>query len=165
MLNNVRDAVIARLTAAGLSAGAAWPHGAVPAEEGIVRVGVLRAENRSGGFGRYLGLHSDPVRGETEVYGLRCEMTLSLDIYVPLSEADAAGDCLAIFDTAMDCLGSGETGMQLRALRCGAPEPDRDSRMMHLRGEADGSALLVLEGSAGETAAFQDFVLRGELET
>ena len=163
MLNNVRDAVIAALNAAGFSACAAYPHAHAPASGTVVRVSVLRAENRSGA-GNYLGVRNDPERGEQEVYGLRCALTLCLDVYAPLSAADAAGDCLDAFDGACACLAAGETGFCLRALRCGEPAPDRDSGMMHLRGEAEGSALLVLCGSGTEPAQFQDFVLRGEPE-
>ena len=164
MLNNVRDAVITALNAAGLSACAAYPRAHAPASETVLRVSVLRAENRSGSAGNYLGVKNDPERGEQEVYGLRCVLTLCLDVYAPLSSTDAAGDCLDAFDSACACLAAGETGFCLRALRCGEPAPDRDSGMMHLRGEAEGSALLVLCGSEAETAQFQDFVLRGEPE-
>ena len=164
MLHNVRDAVIACLNAAGVSAGAAWPYSAVPARSAMTRVSILRAEDGSDGFGRYLGLRDDPESGPQEVYGMRCRLTLCLDVYAPLSGDDAAGACLEIFDAACAALCGGTVpGLQLRALRCGEPAPDRASGMMHLRGEAEGSALLVLQPAGDAPGTFHDFVLRGEL--
>ena len=164
MLNNVRDAVVSALTGAGLNAAAAYPHSAVPETDTLVRVGIRQAENRSGGFGDFLGLRNDPEKGAVEVDGMRCGVTLALDVYAPLTASDAAGDCIGAFDAACEALAAGLPGLHLRTLRCGSPAPDPASRMMLLRCEAEGSALLVLEGSDGEAAAFRDFVLRGELK-
>lgn len=162
MLNNVLDAVVRRLTAAGLQAGKAWPKTAAGGGT-VLRVGVARAEDCGGGFSRYLGTLEDGETDGREIYGLRCALGLSLDIYAPLSADDPAGDCLAAFDAAADCIGAMGGGFQVKALRCGAPAPDRESGMMRLRGEAEGSALLVAPEGDGQSGTFCDFVLRGEL--
>ena len=161
MLDNVRDAVIAALQAADLSAGAAYPRSAVPAADGMIRVGIAGAEDCSPGFARYLGQREDPEQGTQEVYGLRCGLSVSLDIYAPLSSADAAGDCLSMFDTAAGCIDG--CGIRLKSLHCGEPAPDRTSGMMHLRGEAEGTALLIAVSDSGDDIDFSNFVLKGEL--
>ena len=161
MLDNVRDAVVTALQNAGLEAGAAYPHSAVPASGSVICVGIARAEDCSPGFARYLGVQNDPERGEREIYGLQCLMTVCLDIYAPLSAADGAGDCLALFDTAAGVIDG--CGIRLKALRCGEPAPDRVSGMMHLRGEAEGTALLTAVSDSGDERSFSNFVLRGEL--
>ena len=161
MLDNVRNAVIAALQAAELPAAAAYPRSAVPATESRICVGLARAEDCSPGFARYLGVENDPERGEMEIYGLQCLLALSLDIYAPMSAEDAAGDCLAMFDAAAGVIDG--CGIRLKALRCGEPAPDRASGMMHLRSEAEGTALLVAAADDGDETSFSDFVLRGEL--
>lgn len=161
MLDNVRDAVIAALLAAELPACAAYPRSAVPAADGMICVGIAGAEDCSPGFAGYLGQREDPESGTQEVYGLRCGLSVSLDIYAPLSAADAAGDCLSMFDTAAGCIDG--CGIRLKSLRCGEPAPDRASGMMHLRGEAKGMALLIAISDSGDDIDFSNFVLKGEL--
>ena len=161
MLNNVRDAVVSALQAAELPAAAAYPHSAVPASGSVICVGIARAEDCSPGFARYLGVQNDPERGETEIYGLQCLLSLSLDIYAPLSADDPTGDCLTLFDSAVGCIDG--CGIRLKALHCGEPAPDRASGMMHLRGEAKGTALLTAVSDSGDERSFSNFVLRGEL--
>lgn len=161
MLDNVRDAVIAALQSAGLPADRAYPHSPVPADGCMIRVGVSRTEDCSSGFAGYLGMQRGPEYGEREVYGLRCALALSLDIYAPLSMDDGAGACLKLFDGALPCVEG--CGIRLKRMHCGEPAPDRASGMMHLRGEAEGTALLVSAADSGNEATFSDFVLRGEL--
>ena len=161
MLEQVRDSVIAALTAAGMTAEAAYPHSPVPGGAAKICVGVCRAEDRSPGFARFLGLRETAEQGPEELYGLRCGITLSLDIYAPLSGEDGSGDCLALFDAAAAVIG--DCGIRLTALRCGEPAPDRNAGMMHLRGEAEGLALLLAPDQTEAGCSFQDFVLKGEL--
>ena len=163
MLNKVRDAAIDCLQSAGINAGAAYPHTAVPAGHSVIRVGIVKAADESAGFAGYLGTEYDPERGTRELYGLRCSFGLSLDIYVPLSAEDAAGDCLQLFDRAAGYIGVRSSGLKIHTLRCGEPAPDKTSGMMHLRGEAEGKVLLISENADGEEN-FSEFVLRGELK-
>ena len=163
MLDNLVRAVVCALRDAGLEACGAYPCAAVPATERRVCVGVSYAEDADAGFARYLGVVTDAETGEREVYGMRCGVGVSLDIYVPMGEADAPEVCLAIFDRAADCIG-GMAGFGLKKLRCGAPEPERASGMMHLHAEAEGVALLVAADAPEQGGAFNEFVLRGELK-
>ena len=162
MLTNVIDAVVTALQEAELSAGSAWPKAALQRGECFVAVGVERAEDCAGGFARYLGVETDAETGEHEVYGLRCEIELRLDIYAPLSEDNAAETCLGLFDTAAETI-SALPGLQVKGLSCGSPAPDRETGMFRLRGGVNCSALL-LSTEQGEDGSFTDFVLRGELQ-
>lgn len=165
MLEGVIAAVAEALCAAEIPAGPAYPKSPVDREAEFVRVGVLKAADRSAGLGRYLGMRNDPERGAVEVYGLRCELELSLDVYAPRSAENAALKCAETFDRAAAVI-SGVPGLSVRELTCGAPGPDPDTGMFRLSGGVKCAGLLTVTdsgGSGGETA-FTDFVLRGELQ-
>ena len=162
MLTNVISAVVTALQGAELSAGSAWPKAALQRGERFVAVGVERAEDCAGGFARYLGVEPDEEEGEREVYGLRCNITLRLDIYAPLSADNAAETCLDLFDAAAEVI-SALPGLQVKGLSCGAPAPDRETGMFRLHGGVNCSALLI-STEQGEDGTFTDFVLRGELQ-
>lgn len=162
MLERVIAAVVEALTEADIPAGPAYPKSGVDRSGSFIRVGVAKAADRSAGFARYLGIENDPETGEREVYGLRCEITLSLDVYAPLSAENAALECAALFDRAAAEI-SGVSGLSVKELSCGAPGPDRETGMFRLSGLAQCAGLLVFAGNGGADAAFSDFVLRGEL--
>ena len=163
MLEGVIASVCKALCAAGIPAGPAYPKEAVSAH---VRVGVLKAADKSAGLSRYLGMRNDPERGAVEVYGLRCELELSLDVYAPLDSENAALACAETFDRAAAVI-SGVAGLHVRELTCGAPGPDAETGMFRLSGGVKCAGLLAIaddDGGGSENAAFTDFVLRGELQ-
>ena len=162
MLEKLVGSVVEILSAAGLNAGAAFPKQAAARGSAFIAVGIRRASGRGAGFARYLGVERDPERGETEIYGMRCEVELALDIYAPMSEANGAAACSALFDRAAAAL-DGAAGLSVRELRCGEAAPDRTAGMFLLRGEAACSALLAAAGDDGD-GTFTDFVLKGELK-
>ena len=163
MLENVVTAVADALEGAGISAGPAYPKTGVERDGGcFVRVGVAKAIDTNAGFARYLGMENDPETGAREVYGLRCALELSLDVYAPLSEENAALRCAALFDSAAAAIGA-ISGLQVRELSCGAPGPDRETGMFRLSGRIKCAALLTASGESGAEMAFTDYVLRGEL--
>lgn len=163
MLEGVIAAVISALNTAGIPAGPAYPKEDISAH---VRVGVLKAADRSAGLSRYLGLRDDPERGAVEVYGLRCELELSLDVYAPpdADRENAALDCANTFDRAAAVI-SGVPGLHVRELTCGAPGPDAETGMFRLPGGVKCAGLLTVADDDGGDTAFTDFVLRGELQT
>ena len=166
MLEGVITAVASALCAAGISAGPAYPNSSVTPETAFVRVGVLKAADKSAGLSRYLGMRNDPERGAVEVYGLRCELELSLDVYAPLHSENAALACGETFDRAAEVI-SGVAGLHLRELVCGAPGPDAETGMFRLSGSVKCAGLLTIadsDGGGSENSAFTDFVLRGELQ-
>ena len=162
MLTDIIDTVVDALCAAEIPAMCAWPKTAVEREENFICVSIACAEDCTGGLARYLGVENDAETGSHEVYGMQCAITLRLDIFASLREENPAGVCLQMFDAAAETI-SALPGLRVRALRCEAPEPDRESGMFRLRAAADCTALLLAydSGGAGE---FTDFVLRGELQ-
>ena len=165
MLEGVIASVSSALCAAGISAGPAYPNAPATPDAAFVRVGVLKAADKSAGFSRYLGLRQDPERGAVEVYGLRCELELSLDVYAPLEaeNENAALACAGIFDRAAAAV-SGVPGLHVRELCCGAPGPDAETGMFRLSGGVKCAGLLTIADDDSGDTAFTDFVLRGELQ-
>ena len=163
MLENVVRSVVAALRERGVEASPAFPK--TPAEAGsggFVRVGVTGARDRGAGMARYLGVETG---GEREVYGLLCDMELSIDVYAPPSGDNAAMDALELFDRVSEIVG-GMGSLQVRELSCGAPGPDKDTGLFRLSGAAKCSGVLVFaEEDGGEDAVFADYVLRGVLKS
>ena len=167
MLEGVIASVSSALCAAGISAGPAYPNAPATPDAAFVRVGVLKAADKSAGFSRYLGLRQDPERGAVEVYGLRCELELSLDVYAPpaTDSENAALDCANTFDRAAAVI-SAMPGLRVRELTCLAPGPDAETGLFRLSGGVKCAALLTVAdgGDGNDNTAFTDFVLRGELQ-
>lgn len=162
MLENVVRSVVAALRERGIDASPAFPKTPARAgESGFVRVGVAAVRDRGAGMARYLGVRTD---GEREVYGLLCDMELSIDVYTPPAGDNAALDALALFDRVSETVG-GTGSLQVKELSCGAPGPDRDTGLFRLSGAAKCSGVLVFEEEDGEEAVFADYVLRGVLKS
>ena len=163
MLENVVRDLVAALRERGIDASPAFPR--TPARAGgggFVRVGVAGARDRSAGMARYLGVEAD---GEREVYGLLCDIELSIDVYTPPAGDNAAMDAIALFDRAAEIIG-GMGPLQVKELSCGAPGPDKDTGLFRLSGAAKCSGVLVFaEEDGGEDAVFADYVLRGVLKS
>lgn len=164
MLENVVLSVVAALRERGIEAAPAFPKTPAKAGDGgFVRVGVAGARDRGAGLARYLGVESDMQRGEREVYGLLCDMEISIDVYTPPAGDNAALDALALFDRAAEAVG-GMGCLQVKELTCGAPGPDKDTGLFRLSGAAKCRGLLI-SAEGGEEAVFADYVLRGVLKS
>ena len=164
MLEKLAESAAELLREAGLPAYRAFPREAVERGGAFIAVGIRRASGRGAGFARYLGVEPDAERGGREVYGLRCDVELALDIYAPMDAENGAAECGQLFDAAAAALGAAE-GLSVRELRCGEAAPDARLGMFVLRGAADCAALLVDEsGGDGDGKTFTDFVLKGELK-
>lgn len=165
MLENVVCEIVAALGERGIEAAPAFPK--TPAKTGgggFVRVGVAAVRDRSAGMARYLGVETDGERGEREVYGLLCDMELSIDVYTPPAGDNAAMEALGLFDRVSEVLG-GMGCLQVKELSCGAPGPDKDTGLFRLSGTAKCGGLLISAPDGGEEAVFADYVLRGVLRS
>ena len=82
-IEQAKRALCAALERAGLQAETAFASERAAARESAVAVvGLRRGESRGGGLSSYLGRRQEGSRWR-EVYGLRMELTLSLDLYAP----------------------------------------------------------------------------------
>ena len=82
-LEQVRAAVAAAVEKAGVQAVTAFSgEWAKQYDQPVVAVGLRTGESRGGALGSYLGRRLDPAdQSCQEVYGLRMDLTLSVDIY------------------------------------------------------------------------------------
>ena len=164
-LEQVRDALANALTAAGLAVCPAFSPGwakeySVP----VAAVGLRTGESRSDAFNSYLGQQLDPnTQAVQEVYGMRLELTLSLDIYSPPS-AGAAG-CDQALDTLHHVMLEGlPSGLKPTELRWEETQWDEPSSMFLRRGSLSCSAYFTATATE-EGAWLTDFILKGVVTT
>ena len=81
----------AALERAGIETRTAYAPGWAKAyDRPVAAVGLRTGESRGGAMSHYLGRQTDPeTLASREVYGLRLELTLSVDIYCPAREGAA----------------------------------------------------------------------------
>lgn len=165
MLESVAGAVVAALQEKGINACSAYPKEPLQAHQGsLVCVAVKSAALADGGFAGYLGVRTDENGRQAELFGLRCALTLALDIYAPMESENGAVECVRCFDTVTAALGSLRSGLKIQELQCGEAAPDRDSGMFRCRCGVKGVAFLIAEKKEdGEETEFSDFILKGEL--
>lgn len=163
MTEAVLTALIAALTAAGLDAVRAYPASALDRDRGpVVCVGIRENKLLSPGMGDYLGQRS--VNGAvSELYGLRAECAVSLDVYSPDGGEHGAAGCVRCGEKITSALADLPSGLRLRALRLGEAAYDRDTGMFRMTAELTCAAFLTRERDA-DTGVFTDFTLKGVLK-
>lgn len=159
MLDTVLDAVVAALTAAGLSALRQFPESEADRAAVAVCVGLKRNRLVSAGAGDYMG---EKTEGGvvSEVYGYRMEPVLALDVYSPDDGENGADGCMKAAALIAAALPDFPSGIRPRELSCGETAYDGITEMFHMPAELGCSAFLTREMNA-ETGEFTDFVLRG----
>ena len=163
MLDDVIDAICNVLSAAGINAAAQYPSAALVRDDApMICVGIKNTKMLSPGCGDYLGMKTDENGNTSEVYGLRMELELGLDIYASYDQSDGASACLACFGEAVQALSQLPGGIRLKSLECGVPEPDSSSDMFKCRCGLKCTAYFMREEQE-DTGEFTDFVLRGVL--
>lgn len=161
-LTKIRDAVVAALQDAGMTALAAFPSGAAKHYTGAVAaVSVGTAEGEALGFCNYLGEVYDRDAGTVrEVYGKQLEASILVDV----RGADAAS-CEAGCETAAEVLlGELPTGIRSGELCWEALGWEKETGMFLRRGTLRCRAVFVARGGE-EGEAFLDFQLKGVLNT
>jgi hypothetical protein len=157
MLDTVLDAAAGLLTSAGITAIREYP--AAPLEKPdapVVCVGVKSCSVTPAGWGDYMGSRENGG-AVTEVYGVRLELVIGLDIYAP-----AAAGCADCFENVSRAFDAAPSGLKIRALVCGETEPDELTELYRCRCEAHCLAVMERTSTDGGTE-FTDFVLRGVL--
>lgn len=160
-IGDLREALIAHLTAQGIHALGAWDGRRVEHKDGVVTVGLQQLRCAPLGQQTYLGPRLvEELGGWCETYARRLELTYALDLYVPRGEGAAA---LALIDRLAQavCLG-GPAGLRLGALTCGPLSDDRESQMLTCRATLEGQGACLLYQKEDGTE-FTDFNVKGEL--
>lgn len=161
-LEQVKAAIVRALERAGIAARAAYAPGWAKAyQQPVVAVGLRTGESRGGALGSYLGQREDPLTRESrELYGLRLELVLSLDIYCPPGEG--AGQCDAVLEGLHQVmLGGLPSGLRPTELKWEEPVWDGDTSMFLRRGSLSCAAFFSAETDPEEGLALTDFILKG----
>ncbi len=160
-LEQVKAAIAKALEQAGTAARAAYAPGwARSYEEPVVAVGLRMGESRGGAMGGYLGEQVDPeTLACREIYGMRLELTLSLDIYSPPG-LGAAGCDSALETLHRVMLGSLPSGLRPTELKWEETGWDEDTSMFLRRGSLSCSAFFTALAEE-DGALISDFILKG----
>ncbi len=155
-LEQVKQAVAGALNQAGLAVRTAFEPGwAALCDRPVAAVGLRTGESRGGAMGRYLGQTPD----RREVYGLRLELTLSMDLYSP-AELGAPG-CDSALETLHQVMLSGlPAGLRPAELRWEETVWDEDTAMFVRRGSLSCGAYFTAEASE-DGVLLTDFILKG----
>lgn len=158
-IEQVKRALGEALERAGLEARMAFEAGRASAYKGPVAVvGLRRGESRGGGLSSYLGRQQDGSEWR-EVYGLRMDLTLSLDLYAP-AEMGAVGcdEALEILHRVM--LEGLPSGLRPRELSWEETAWDRETSMFLRRGSLSCEAVFIARAEEDD-ALVSDFILKG----
>ena len=160
-LEQVKRAIAGALEKAGIAARLAFEPGWAKGYSGpVVAVGLRRGESRGGALSSYLGQQEDPeTRDCREVYGMRMELTLSLDIYSPPG-LGAAGCDSALETLHQVMLGSLPSGLRPTELKWEETGWDEDTSMFLRRGSLSCSAFFTALAEE-DGALISDFILKG----
>ena len=155
-LEQVKQAVAGALNQAGRAVRTAFEPGwAARCDRPVAAVGLRTGESRGGAMGRYLGQTPD----RREVYGLRLELTLSMDLYSP-AELGAPG-CDSALETLHQVMLSGlPAGLRPAELRWEETVWDEDTAMFVRRGSLSCGAYFTAETSE-DGVLLTDFILKG----
>ena len=140
-LEQVKSALSAALERAGIETRTAYAPGWAKAyETPVVAVGLRTGESKGGALSHYLGRQTDPeTLAGRDVYGLRLDLTLSLDIYCPPREG-AAG-CDGVLEALHQIMLEGlPPGLKPTGLKWEEAAWDPDTSMFLRRGSQIGRA-------------------------
>ena len=160
-LEQVKAALSAALERAGIAAQAAFSPGwARSYSQPVVAVGLRQGESRGGALSSYLGQRTDPdTQLCQEVYGMRLELTLSLDIYCPPGEG--AARCDNVLEGLHQVMLEGlPAGLRPSELKWEETAWDEDTAMFLRRGSLSCTAFFAAAASE-DGLWLTDFILKG----
>ena len=160
-LEQVKAAIAHALKSAGIAAQTAYAPGWAKAyQEPVVAVGLRTGESKSGAMGSYMGQRVNPdTLACQEIYGMRLDLVLSLDIYCPPGEG--AGRCDSVLEGLHQVLLNGlPSGLRPSELKWEETVWDGDTSMFLRRGSLACGAFFVAE-TTEEQLELTDFILKG----
>ena len=160
-LEQVKTAIASALEKAGICTRTAYEPGWAEAYPGpVVAVGLRTGESRSGALNSYLGQRTDPdTQVSREIYGMRLELTLSLDIYCP--PKDGTAGCDSVLESLHQIMLEGlPSGLRPAELKWEEASWDKDTSMFLRRGSLACSAYFVAAASE-DGLLLSDFILKG----
>lgn len=160
-LEQVKSAIAGALEKSGVRAQIAYAPGwAKTYAEPVVAVGLRTGESRGGALNSYLGQRFDPdTQANLEVYGMRMDLTMSLDIYCP--PGDGTAGCESVLEKLHQILLEGlPSGLRPNELKWEEAAWDEDTAMFLRRGSLACSAYFIAAASE-DGAMISDFILKG----
>ena len=160
-LEQVKSAIADALKKAGINAHIAYTPGWAKAYAGpVVAVGLRTGESRNGALSSYLGQRIDPdTQASQEVYGMRLDLTLSLDIYCP--PRDGTAGCDSVLEALHQIMLEGlPSGLRPTELKWEEAAWDEDTAMFLRRGSLACGAYFVAAASE-DGLLLSDFILKG----
>ena len=162
-LEQIRQTMADYLCQQGVPAVTAWP--AAPRQEWtepVVVVSVRGCRAGSASFQDYLGERYNPETGRWEErFGRRAELTLGLDLYVPL-RLGGGGMQSALDALAGALLEGGPEGLNVQEFSCGETGWDESGRLLRRGVQAVCGCWVCAWGETD--GVFLDFELRGGLQ-
>ena len=159
-LEQVRQAVIDALRAAGLTAIPAFAGQAAQYDSAVVAVDVGAVSGKPAARGSYLGGTHDPGVGTVrELYGCRLDLTLTLGVWAP-----KGADCETACETAAETLLTGglPSGLRLGEQRWEGVSWDKSNKLFLRKGQAEAKGFFIAVVDE-ESASLIDFTLKGVL--
>ena len=161
-IEQVKRTLCLALEGAGLRTRMSFEPSWAPAcREPVAVVGLRRGESRGGGLSSYLGRQRSGSRWR-EIYGLRMELVLSLDLYAP-AELGAAGCDRALELLHRAVLEGLPSGLRPRELSWEEAVWDKDTSLFLRRGSLRCEAVFTAEAEE-DTALVTDFILKGTVK-
>ncbi len=160
-LEQVKTAIAGALEGSGLAARIAFAPGWTKEYSGpVAAVGLRTGESRGGALGSYLGQRVDPeTQVSREIYGMRLDLTLSLDVYCP--PALGAAGCDGALETLHRVvLGGLPSGLKPTELKWEESAWDEDTGMFLRKGSLCCEAFFTASVSE-DGALITDFILKG----
>lgn len=164
-LEQVKTTLADALERAGIRAVTAYEPGWCKRySQPVTAVGFRQGECRGEAMNSYLGSQVDPGTQETrEVYGMRLELKLSLDIYAPAS-VGAAGCDKTLEGLHQVMLEGLPSGLRPSELRWEETVWDQDTAMFLRRGSLSCGAYFTAAATE-EGVLLSDFILKGVITT
>lgn len=160
-LEQVKTALVEALEQSGLRARAAFSPGWAEAyDEPVAAVGLRTGESRGGAMHSYLGCQLDrETLAYREIYGMRLDLTLSLDLYAP-ARVGVSGCDQALETLHQALLTSLPAGLRGRELKWEEAGWDEETGMFLRRGSLVCDAFFTAIVSE-DGVLLSDFILKG----
>jgi len=138
----------------------AYPFGKMKKYEvPVVAVTVEEADAASSGVGDYLGIFTDPEKGERELYGRYLEVTLGMYIYSPQGKEYGADALPRVFGQIAAAFSEKTLPLKVKSLQCGETEFDGVTEMYRCKVLAKCRCFMTAE--IREDGEFSDYILKG----
>lgn len=140
MLETIAAGIAEALNSADIKAVTAFNANELDAAVPFVCVGLRSAKLTSSGLGNYIGICTEDGQVR-EMYGEKAELSLALDVYSPVAEAEKCPE----FADLVRCALYGADGVSVAEFSFGEIKYDADSRMLRSSCAARVCAYLVRE--------------------